>query len=205
MDVLAHGLWAAAAARKLNEKRGKPAEAPLSFWRTAFWGIFPDLFAFTPLLLWFGYGLLNGSIDAAHLPEPQSLEPASPDTLAIMHLVNFLYSLSHSLPVFALVVASVWFFRKYVLGRNTRWTDGVFLEMGGWLLHVLIDVPTHTYEYFPTPLLWPVSSWRFKEGISWHLPWFMVINYSALALIYLRFWWKSRRVLKPAPVPIDEK
>ena len=55
--------------------------------------------------------------------------------------------------------------------------------MLGWGLHILIDIPTHSYQFYPTPLLWPVSSWKFN-GFSWTTPWFIIVNYLAILLVY---------------------
>ncbi|MBI5742400.1 MAG: hypothetical protein HZA25_00995 [Candidatus Niyogibacteria bacterium] len=46
-----------------------------------------------------------------------------------------------------------------------------------------MDVPTHTYLFFPTPLFWPFSHYYFS-GISWGTPWFLITNYSLLALTF---------------------
>ena len=54
----------------------------------------------------------------------------------------------------------------------------------GWPLHILIDVPTHSSKIFPTPFLFPISNYTFN-GISWGNPIFMLINYSALFIVYL--------------------
>lgn len=57
----------------------------------------------------------------------------------------------------------------------------------GWGLHILADIFTHSKKHFPTPILWPISSKKF-HGIAWSNKWFLVLNYSALALFYLVFY-----------------
>jgi hypothetical protein len=84
-----------------------------------------------------------------------------------------LYQISHSLFVFSAAFGLVWLIRRRPV-----------LEMLGWPLHILIDIPSHTLRFFPTPFLWPVSSYHF-DGISWGNRWFMLVNYSAILAVYL--------------------
>lgn len=55
----------------------------------------------------------------------------------------------------------------------------------GWWLHIVIDVFTHSAEFFPSPVVYPLSYWGF-DGIPWNTPWFFAVNYAALALTW---WW----------------
>jgi hypothetical protein len=41
--------------------------------------------------------------------------------------------------------------------------------MLGWLLHIAIDIPTHSFRYYATRFLWPVSDFRI-DGIAWRTP-----------------------------------
>lgn len=190
MDIVAHGLWAAAAAKGINRKREKSdtenQRKPLNVWWAAFWGIFPDLFAFTPAFLWFVYEVATGHFSIANLPRPEHAEPVPRDTLPIFRLASALYNISHSAVVFFAVVLLVYLMRRLRRARMAPATAATLVprELFGWLLHVLIDIPTHTYRFYPTPFLWPISGWKF-DGLSWATPWFMVVNYSALIIIYL--------------------
>ncbi len=175
MDILAHGLWTAAGALTAKKKLKNKMRVGLA----AFYGVFPDLFSFTVLTVWYATQLLTGKVSAGHLPEPSEIEPSSPDTLWIFRLTNLLYGMSHSVFVFLAIAAIVFIFKRRVV-----W------EMAGWLFHIGIDVFTHSYSFYPTPVLWPVSSWRFN-GLSWETPWFMAVNYAALLLLYLFFIKKS--------------
>lgn len=181
MDIFAHGLWTAAAAKALNKKIENKFKKPLHIWRAAFWGIFPDLFAFAIPFVWIAWGFLTGNLTTADLPRPHQVEPPTDGKLyVITRLANLLYSISHSVIIFAVVFLVVW-----LLARRP------ILELGGWLLHILIDIPSHSYQFYPTPVLWPLSGWKF-DGISWSTPWFMVLNYSALAVIYFILWRKRK-------------
>jgi len=92
-----------------------------------------------------------------------------------------LYDPSHSLVVFLSVFALTWL----IFGRPV-WV------LLGWALHVLMDIPTHSARY-PTPFLWPISSFRII-GIAWYQRWFMLLNYTALAAVFLLLWIARRRV-----------
>lgn len=176
MDILSHTLWAGVIARFINFKKKKP----MSVWLTAFWGVLPDFFAFTPMFVWLGFQFLFGDFDFSKLSGPEHMEPSQPDTLFIFRLTNFLYSVSHSLSVFILVFAIMW-----LIFRRPRYS--VF----GWLIHILIDIPTHNYKFYPTPFLWPFSDWKF-DGFSWADPWFLFFNYLAILLAWLLIKWKSK-------------
>lgn len=169
MDIIAHGLWAGAAYKAINKKR----RTALKVWWAVWWGVFPDLFAFTIPFVWFVWHLAFGALHLADLPRPHEFEPLRPDTRPVFQLAASLYNISHSLVIFFLVFGAA-----YLLWRRPIW------EMGGWFLHILMDIPTHTYKFFPTPFLWPISGREFS-GFSWATPWFLILNYSLLLLAYI--------------------
>jgi len=184
MDIIAHGLWTAALYAAINKKRMRQKKARLPVLRAAVWGIFPDLFAFTLPWTFIIIGLLRSDIHPANIPGPDSIEPPAPDAFpsSIFNLATSLYNISHSALVFAAVIFIVWLIRKRI-----PW------EMGGWLFHIAIDIPTHSTTFFPTPVAWPLSGWTFPYGIPWHKPWFFALNYAALLalFIFLRYTGKS--------------
>jgi len=166
MDIFAHGLWATAAA--IGVKRKAPVRIRVGW--AAWWGVFPDLFAFTiPFTVMIWHRLL----DSAATDVPHGLPHLS--------LAWQLYQFSHSLVIFAAVFGVV----RLLAGRPV-------LELLTWPLHILLDIPTHTLRFFPTPFLWPISSFK-ASGISWATPWFMLLNYGALATVFLLLWWTGRR------------
>ncbi len=174
MDVFSHGLWAGVVAKATNKSfalAGK-IKKPLKVWQMAIWGIFPDVFAFAIPFMWLFWNLVFGGMSFSDFPRPENMEPAARDTLPILQIISWLYNISHSLIIFAVVFGLIWF-----LLRQTPW------EMSGWLLHILIDIPTHSYRFYPTPFLWPFSEWKFN-GFSWATPWFLILNYSLIILVY---------------------
>lgn len=170
MDIVSHGLWAGTAYKAANKNKEKKFNVKAA----AFWGMFPDLFAFTIPCIWILSSLVLGNMTMDELPPHlAAMEPAQSDTLFVLRLASGLYNISHSVFIFLLIFCLV-----YLLTKKTSWV------MGGWLLHIIIDIPTHSYGFFPTPFLWPVSQWKFN-GFPWNNPWFMLINYSAIIVVYL--------------------
>ncbi len=164
MDILAHTLWANYGSRianrvinKKNHKNAKPIPKIKVFW-ASFFGVAPDFFAFTiPFIM----GVLSGSFFDHHGPMREGFS-----------LAAFLYQYSHSLVIWAVVFVIVWF-----LYKRPRF------ELCGWLLHILIDIPSHTLSFFPTPLFFPFSEYRFPYGLPWSNKYYMIINYSLLLIV----------------------
>lgn len=179
MDILAHTLWTTAATRKANieaEKKGKSFKMKV-LW-TAFWGIFPDLFAFTlPFVISF-YKVLSGQQQFGSFSTRHQVADG-------FNLSHTLYQYSHSLILWVFVFLIIW-----AIWRRPRW------ELLGWLLHILIDIPSHAITFFPTPFLFPISSYVFPYGIAWSNKWFMLINYLALLFLWGGFLFKRNRKRK---------
>ncbi len=176
MDILAHTLWANAGARGANKifgrkvymdkNTGKERTFNMNPAWTGFWGVFPDFFAFTvPFIIGIYNLLFNPAYEwgfGRHHIQVQGFDIAA-----------YLYQFSHSLVIFALVFILVW-----VIYKRPRY------ELLGWALHILIDIPSHVLAFYPTPFLFPISDYRFPYGVQWSNMWYMLINYSALAVVW---------------------
>ncbi len=165
MDIFAHGLYGGAGFVNKSKK---------SFWLAVWWGLFPDLFAFGiffPLFVW-----KNGF----HRPHVLATEP--PTLSGIPNYIHVLYSLSHSLIIFLGVFLIVWLI----------WKRPVY-EMLAWGLHVVMDIPTHTSAFFPTPFLYPFSSF-YLNGIAWGTPRVFFSYWGVLLAIYLFQFLRRRRL-----------
>ncbi len=180
MDIFSHGLWAGAAYKAINKKRDNKINVKAA----AFWGVFPDLFAFTIPFVWLLWNLVFGHLNFGNLPHPSAGEPPQQDTLWVFRLASSFYTISHSAVVFAALFLFVW-----LIFRKPMWA------LGGWLLHILIDIPTHTYQFYPTPVFWPISGLEFN-GFSWATPWFLIINYSIIIIVY--WFLRERKTTKKA-------
>ena len=180
MDVLAHALWSAWPFRLANLKRKRTGKKGFNLWFAAFWGVFPDFFAFTIPILWIIFGLLTGSFSFANIPTPDSMEPIANHHWAFQ-LANVMYSVSHSLIIFALIFLSI-----SLIFRKPLWV------MLTWLMHIIVDIPSHSYKFYPTPIFWPFSDWKF-DGISWTNGWFMIINYSMILIAYAAIFYYEKK------------
>src|SRR3989344_4044520 len=129
------------------------------FWLVAAAAALPDILAFGPHLV---ASLFNGNLGFG-----------KPELHTIPDYVFSSYHLTHSMVICAAVLLLIWRIRKTIP-----------LWLFGWPLHILIDIPTHNEQSFPTPFLWPISGYHF-DGISWGTPWFMILNYSFLAIAYV--------------------
>lgn len=170
MDIFAHGLWVGATYNAAKKETKKPLRVVLA----VFCGVFPDFFAFVPAFAYLFYQAIFGGKGFISLREHLDIESSTvAHQVPLYDLSNTLYSLSHSLLIFLIVFGLVWALRKRPL-----W------ELGGWLIHILIDIPTHSYKFFPTPFLWPLSDFK-VNGILWGAPWFMILNYGSLLVLYI--------------------
>ncbi|MBI4084958.1 MAG: metal-dependent hydrolase [Candidatus Liptonbacteria bacterium] len=198
MDILSHGLWAGAAAKGINIKK----EKKINVWLATFWGTFPDLFAFTIPFVWLFGNLTSGNVSFSDIHPPTGDEPerkvffgngnARQADSFISYLTSTLYSISHSAVIFFLIIGLVILLKKNFLNKNNG--QIVPWEMGGWLLHIFLDVPTHSYAFYPTPVFWPLTEWKF-QGFSWANPTFMLFNYLAIIIAYLLIRYFQKRKL----------
>ncbi len=94
-----------------------------------------------------------------------------------------LYNISHSLIVWLIIFGFVW-----LIYKKPWW------PVAAALIHIIIDVPTHSADFFPTPFLWPISSYTFN-GYSWGHPNFLLVNYCLLALAYIIWYIINKRRL----------
>lgn len=156
MDIISHGLWGSLAFGRKN--RG-------SFRLAFLYGVGPDLFAFG---VYFATSLFGLTRHWRFFHEP-------PDPASIPAYVYRLYSVSHSLIAFAFIFVALWF-----LFRRPIW------EFSAWGLHILFDIPTHSYRFFPTPFLWPLSGFTFS-GWSWASPWILFPDILLLTVLYAWF------------------
>jgi len=106
-----------------------------------FFGIFPDLFSFGI----FGVmRVLQGNFQLG--PPPLEIIP---------DWIIFNYHFSHSFITVIIVIGWIAYRKKELA-----------FAMLGWPLHIMMDFPFHTSNYFPTQFLWPITDYSIS-GISW--------------------------------------
>jgi len=191
MDTLSHGLWATAVAKGVNLKSTKKIKLG---WM-ALWGISPDIFSFAPVIIWMLWQVFYNGVDFADIPRPETMPPEVRNSFFIFRLTITLYHISHSfitfLALFFLAWIMCWYMfkhkseistHKHTLYQPSRCTP--YWEMTGWLIHIVMDIPTHSKTFYPTLFLWPLSDWHF-DGISWVNMWFIIINYTSLLIVFI--------------------
>ncbi len=112
------------------------------------------------------------------LSEKPDFSNGTPPESTIPQYVHYLYNVTHSFIVFLAVFFLIW-----LLLKRPLW------ELAAWGLHVLVDVPTHSYKFFPTPILWPLFDWKFN-GWQWTTPTILIPNFVLLSLLYA--WYLSQ-------------
>ncbi len=174
MDFFAHGFWAGAAGITANRKLRRRLALP---W-VVLWGVFPDLFAFTPTFVVVVWLRFFRGVDVSS--RFFLFSPAARNALPVFLRPDQLYHYSHSLVVFSLAFGAAWL-----------WLRRPALVMLAWPLHILMDIPSHRAGTYGTPFLWPLSSYQFN-GTSWGQRWFMILNWSAIGAAYLALLISSR-------------
>ena len=139
-------------------------------WRRRFglaflFGLCPDLFSFG---LWIVIRMARGQ-----------WQHGRPDAYMLPEWLHTAYNFTHSLIIIGAVWALLWWCWKELA-----------LPFSAWPLHILCDIPTHSQDFFPTPFLYPLSSFTI-DGISWGRWWFMLLNYTGLLILAL-FWVRAR-------------
>lgn len=159
MDTLSHALWGYGLFGHTRQGRKRFAKTAL------FFGAMPDLISF-------GVFLVMRIVQGRWQMGPPPLETI-PDWL------YFNYSLGHSFVVSFTVIG--------IAALSLRKTQHRFLPfaMLAWPFHIVLDFPFHSFEYFPTPILWPFSDYKI-DGIPWShwYIWWPNVALLALLLIY---------------------
>ena len=166
MDIFAHAVWTNVLATIARRKQEKMHRQLLSVAWTTFWGVFPDLFAFTIPFVIGIYHMISGAV----APLTKGSWPIG----LRGELAPVLYNYSHSLVIWLVVFGVVW-----AIYKRPRW------ELLGWALHILIDIPSHANGFYLTPVFFPISGWKFTHGVSWGHPIYMFVNYSAMLVAWV--------------------
>lgn len=172
MDIVAHALWTGAVLAAVHRRRPLTAQTALM---TLALAVTPDLIHLLPMTAWSLFG--DGSITqlwhyAVALPGQE------PQTLPIINsLTHHLHCIFHSAIIAGIVSLLAWL----VVGR-------IWIPLLGWWSHIVIDIPTHSADFYPSPVLYPITQRGF-DGVAWNTPWFVVLNYSALCVVGIYLAW----------------
>ena len=134
-------------------------------WYSFLFGALPDLFSFGIYFIhsiFFSSSPLMGRPTRSEIPE----------------WVYSLYDISHSM-----VIASIIIFIAYKINKEFAF------PMLAWPAHIILDFFTHSIEFFPTPILWPISDFRF-DGIPWSNP---IIFFTNVICIFFLFVYRRKK------------
>ena len=130
-------------------------------WFSFIFGVIPDLLSFG---LYFLFNLIVN---------PFTMKLGKPELSELPDWVFLLYDFSHSF-----IIAMIFILIVYKINKD------FCFPMLAWPFHILLDVFTHSVKYFPTPIFWPISNYRF-DGIPWSNPYVMLINIICIFLIFI--------------------
>ncbi len=134
-------------------------------WYSFLFGALPDLFSFGIYFIhsiFFSSSPLMGRPTRSEIPE----------------WVYSLYDISHSL-----VIASIFIFIAYKINKEFAF------PMLAWPAHIILDFFTHSIEFFPTPILWPISDFKF-DGIPWSNP---IVFFANVICIFFLFIYRRKQ------------
>jgi hypothetical protein len=134
--------------------KGKP------YW-SLFFGALPDLFSFG---IYFFLNLFFNISD---------FKFGKPALNELPTYVFNLYDVTHSMVIALICILIVYFF----VNKNFAFA------MLGWPLHIMLDFPFHTADFFATPILWPIVDVQFN-GISWSTPYIWFSNIAGILILY---------------------
>lgn len=185
MDIVAHSLWVGlgtvAAARRWPVSATQARAAVVL-------AALPDIGHLIPIVLWGLVGDGTWATLRGYAFATPGAEPWLPP--GVQAWSHTLHCVMHSAIVAAVITAIAWF--------RWRW---FLVPLAGWWSHIVIDVFTHSSEYYPSPVLYPITNRGF-DGIAWPTPWFIALNYAALAVAALWLLRSSRwRARRPAAWP----
>jgi len=173
MDILAHMIWTNYGSRSLNKKLKKKNKKTINIKMAMFWSIFPDIFAFgIPMLIMFFVSIFSGNFNIKSL-----LNHHLASNILVVDLPSYLYQFSHSIIIWVLIFILVWIIWKKP-----------YYVLFGWAFHIFIDIFSHEILFYPTPFLFPISEWVFPYGVKWNNPYFMIVNYSLIAILAVYFY-----------------
>ena len=185
MDIFAHGLWVGVGAglaiqrwpldgriNRHTNRRTNQRTVALSIAMA----VLPDLVQLLPILAWALFAVDGFAALAAYATALPGYEPTLPATIGL--LAHHLHCVMHSAIVASVVTVVLWV-----------WLRKLWIPLLGWWSHILIDVFTHSADFYPSPVLYPFTERGF-DGLAWNTPWFFVLNYAALLGCFGWLAWK---------------
>jgi hypothetical protein len=175
MDLVAHALWAGIGVAAMRRRR---PIAPVVAASAVAMAALPDVLHLLPIAGWWLFVGGKFAMLLEYAAAVPGQEPNLPQWLQLWS--HHLHCVMHSAPVAGLVGLVVW------AAMRSMW-----IPLLGWWSHIVIDVFTHSADYYAVPVLYPFT-YRGFDGIAWTTPWFMALNYVAIAATACWLWWTGR-------------
>ena len=177
MDIVAHGAWTGVGLLWAHRHLPVPRRIAIT---TVAMAVLPDILHLLPSAAWALLGDGSWTVLRDYAVALPGQEPATPPLVET--LTHHLHCVMHSALVAAVVSLLAW----RIWRRVRLW----YVPLLGWWSHILIDVFTHSADFYPSPVFYPITRWGF-DGLAWNTPWFMALNYVLLLLVVA--WLVSRR------------
>ena len=168
MDILSHTLWVVAGVEVARRKRIITGRRDIV--ASAILAALPDVVHLLPVLARVLLGNASVAVLYKYAIALPGEEPAMPPMVALT--AHHLHCIMHSGIVAGTISALVW------LTYRRLW-----IPLLAWWSHILIDVLTHSDDYYPSPIFYPITYWGF-DGLAWNKPAFVAMNYALLVALY---------------------
>jgi hypothetical protein len=180
MDELAHVLYTGAIFRIINLKR--KILPKIKVWQGILWGLFPDLLAFTIPSIVLLYNLILATITkSSNATNENVAHQLFSNSSPLFTFTMSLYTLGHSIIIFLII-----FGITYLIFKKPTWV------MAGWLIHILIDIPSHS-GYWATKFLWPISNVSLEGYAWWTNGKLVLISYILILIIYMYLFYINKK------------
>jgi membrane-bound metal-dependent hydrolase YbcI (DUF457 family) len=176
MDIFAHALWVGVGI--LAARRRWPT-GPVTAAAAVGSGVLPDVLHMLPLAAWAVTGDGHFRDVLTYATASPANEPTLPPWVALWS--HHLHCIMHSAVIASCAGLLLW------MALRKSWRPRIWLPLAAWWFHIVIDVFTHSADFYPVSVFYPISMWGFN-GIAWNTPWFEALNYCALALAWAGLW-----------------
>ncbi len=178
MDIVAHGLWAGIGVSAASRYWAIDRKTAIA---TVLAAMVPDVIQLLPFVGRVLFDADGVKVLTAYVTALPGMEPALPP--AVASLTHHLHCIMHSAVVAGVVTALYWIVMR-----------SLWLPLLGWWSHIIIDVFTHSADFYPVPVFYPFTERGF-DGLAWNTPWFVVANYLVIvcAIVCLHL---TRRVAR---------
>jgi len=148
MDIFAHALWAGAGVTLARRYWPIPRRAAVL---TVALAVAPDAPHMLPSVGWSLFGSGSAAAVKGYAMALPGHEPAMPQLVELFS--HTLHCIALSAIIAAVVTLMMW-----------AWMRSFWVPLFGWWSHVIIDVFTHSADYYPSPVLYPITRQGFDDA-----------------------------------------